>query len=103
MHGIGLILNHIYRKLFDFKLNKYFACFLTFNYINLTFIFFRSENIDKSISIIKGMLGLNGFEIINYFNDKMYILVVLVISIAIVFCFKNTSYLINKFKVDINR
>jgi alginate O-acetyltransferase complex protein AlgI len=103
LHGIGLILNHIYRKLFDFKLNKYFACFLTFNYINLTFIFFRSENIDKSISIIKGMLGLNGFEIINYFNDKMYILVVLVISIAIVFCFKNTSYLINKFKVDINR
>ena len=103
LHGIGLILNHVYRKLFDYKLNKYLACFLTFNYINLTFVFFRSENIDKSISIIKGMLGLNGFELINYFDDKMYILTILLIGITITFFFKNTSYLIDKFKGEIKK
>ena len=103
LHGIGLILNHVYRKLFDYKLNKYLACFLTFNYINLTFVFFRSENLDKSISIIKGMLGLNGFELINYFDDKMYILTILLIGITITFFFKNTSYLIDKFKGEIKK
>ena len=78
-------------------MNKYIACFLTFNYVNLTFIFFRSENLETSINIIKGMLGLNGFDLPIYSDDKMYIILVLLISILITFCFKNTNYLIEKF------
>ena len=103
LHGIGLILNHIYKKLFDYKLNKYFACLLTFNYINFTFIFFRSENLDKSFDIINGMLGLNGFEALSYLEDKMYILFILLIAIIICFSFKNTSYLIDRFKAEIKK
>lgn len=103
LHGLGLITNHVYRKLFDFKLNKYIACFLTFNYINLTFVFFRSDNLNNSLSIIKGMLGLNGFELTNYFQDKINILIILLIALIIVFCFKNTSYLIDKFKTEVKK
>ena len=49
------------------------------------------------------MLGLNGFELINYFDDKMYILTILLIGITITFFFKNTSYLIDKFKGEIKK
>ena len=103
LHGLGIIVNHLYRKLFEYKINKYLACFLTFNYINLTFVFFRSENFDNSINILKGMLGLNGFEFINYFEGKIYIVVILIMSIVISFCFKNTNYLIEKFQPDIKK
>ena len=103
LHGLGLIVNHIYRKLFEYKINKYLACFLTFNYINLTFVFFRSENFDNSINIIKGMLGLNGFEFTNYFEGKIYIVAILLMAIVISFCFKNTNYLIEKFKPAIEK
>ena len=103
LHGFGLITNHVYRKLFDYKLNKYIACFLTFNYINLTFIFFRSDNLENSISIIKSMFGFNGFELANYFTDKIFIITTLIIAAIVVFFFKNTSYLIEKFKPDIEK
>ena len=98
LHGFGLIVNHVYRKLFDYRFNKYIACFFTFNYINLTFVFFRSNNLDNALNIINGMLGFNGFELNNYFGDKIYIMTTLLLAAIVVFCFKNTSYLINKFK-----
>ena len=91
LHGFGLITNHVYRKFFDYRFNKYFACFLTFNYVNLTFIFFRSDNLDISLNIIKSMLGLNGIENFNYFEDTLYIILILLIAMAIAFIFKNTS------------
>ena len=100
LHGVGLITNHVYRKLFQYEMNKYLSCFLTFNYVNLTFVFFRSENLDNSINIIKGMLGLNGFDFPSYSEDKMYIILILLISMLISFCFKNTYYLIEKFKTS---
>ncbi len=103
LHGAGLILNHIYKKLFNYKLNKYFACLLTFNYINITFIFFRSETLDQSFDIIYGMLGLNGFETLSYLEDKIYILFILLIALIISFSFKNTGYLIDRFKAEIKK
>jgi len=103
LHGFGLIANHVYKRLFDYKLNRYIACFFTFNYINFAFIFFRSDSFENSISIIKGMFGLNGFEHINYFADKIYIIITLIIAVIVIFCFKNTSYLIEKFKPNIEK
>ena len=98
LHGLGLVVNHSFRELFKFKINKYFSCFLTFNYINLTFIFFRSKSLESSINIIKGMLGFNGFSFSSFDPDKIYIIFILLIAILICFLFKNTNYLIENFK-----
>ena len=86
--------------MFDYRINKYIACFLTFNYINLTFVFFRSDNLDNALNIFKGMLGFHGFEIMNYFENKIFIIITLLLAIIITFCFKNTSYLIDRFKLE---
>lgn len=97
LHGIGLVFNHIFKRFFKFKINNFLACFLTFNYVNLTFIFFRSKNLDISFNLIKGMLGLNGFNCPDYSNFNIYIISILLISILTVFIFKNTNHLIGKF------
>ena len=99
-HGAGLIINHSFKKLFQFEINKYVGWFLTFNYVNLSLIFFRSNTLDNSISIIKGMSGLNGFSFPIFFEDKIYIILILLISILISFAFKNTKYLLENFRME---
>ncbi len=99
LHGLGLIINHLFRKIFKFKIDKYIGCFLTFNYVNLTFIFFRSDTLLESKNIIKGMLGFNGFAFPSFYEDKIYIFLILLISILITFIFKNTNYLLENLKI----
>ena len=98
-HGVGLIINHSFKKLFQFEINKYVGWFLTFNYVNVSLIFLRSDTLDNSISIIKGMSGLNGFSFPIFFEDKIYIILILLISILISFTFKNTKYLLENFRL----
>ena len=97
LHGLGLVFNHLYRKFFSYKINTILACFLTFNYVNITFIFFRSKNIEDTINILKGMIGLNGFSYPNYSYFNIYIILIMFLSIMITFIFKNTNYLIENF------
>jgi len=59
MHGIACVIHKIWKEL-GFKLNKFIAWFVTFNFINLTWVFFRSENLDQAKSVIKAMFGFNG-------------------------------------------
>ena len=99
LHGCGIIVNHISRKLFQFKLNKFLAWFLTFNYINFVFIFFRSENLSTALNIIKGMIGFNGFNYISLYNNDNYVFLLLLISTFICFFFKNVNYLLENIKL----
>ena len=42
-------------------------------------------------------------RILNYFEDKLYIILILIVAMAIAFIFKNTSYLIDKFDQEIKK
>ena len=68
LHAIAIIFHRIWCNL-GFRLNKYFAWFITFNFINLTWIFFRAEHWDDAIKIIKGMLGFSGFMLPNILKE----------------------------------
>ena len=68
MHGTGLIINHIYRRFINFPLNIFFSRILTFFYINFAFVFFRSENIENVLMILKKMFlidVLNNYEMLS--------------------------------------
>ena len=99
LHGLGLIINHLYKRYIKIKLNSLLSIFLTFNYINFTFIFFRAENLNASLNIIKGMLGINGLNFNQ--NIQQYYLIFLVLTGAFIICFffRNVNYLINNFKI----
>ncbi len=61
LHGIASCIHRFYTK-WNFKMHKAIAVFLTFGFINLTWVFFRSNHISRAIDILKSMCGLNGFE-----------------------------------------
>lgn len=97
LHGVGIIINHIFNKITTIKLSNFFGWLLTLLYVNFTFIFFRCENLESAIVIIKNMVGFNGFEINTNYFESYLLIIVYIISISISMFFKNVNYLIENF------
>lgn len=57
LHGLALIIHRIWSKL-KFSMPRFFAWFLTFNFINITWVFFRAKDLDSATKILSGMIGL---------------------------------------------
>jgi len=101
-HGVGLVVNHFFKRFNFFKINKFVSWFFTFNFINISFIFFRSENFIQSLNLLKSMFGLNlkneSLILLNFnnFNDVKFIFI-FILSFLICLIFKNSSYLIEKY------
>lgn len=60
LHGIALAIHRFWHSL-GFKMNKVVAWFITFNFVNIAWVFFRAKEWDDAIKVLKGMFGLNGF------------------------------------------
>ncbi len=79
LHGTGIIINHIWRDLFiksnikviNSSLSEWTGCFLTLIFLNFTWVFFRSTNIETALNIISGMLGLNGLVLPETYLDYL--------------------------------
>lgn len=70
LHGTYLCINHAWGALckkMNLKLPTPIAWMFTFTAVVVAWVFFRAENFDKAISIIKSMMGLNGVEVISEF------------------------------------
>ena len=93
LHGVGLIANHLLRRFSKFKINHFISIIITFNYVNLTFIFFRNKNFFDSITLIKKMFSFekNFYNIENYTSE---FLIIFVLSFILIFCFSNTYNLV---------
>jgi len=59
MHGMALVIHRAWNNL-GFTMNKYLAWFITFNFINIAWVFFRAKEWSDAIKVLSGMLGLNG-------------------------------------------
>jgi len=58
LHGIGISINHYWKKT-KIKMNKMLAWFITFNFVNITFIFFRAKEWDDAMRVLGSMFSLN--------------------------------------------
>jgi len=67
LHGCSLSLYLMWTK-FNFRLNSFVSWFLTFNFLNITWVFFRSESLENAFSILQSMIGLNIIIFPEYFR-----------------------------------
>lgn len=72
LHGIYLIINHIWRILkqaLGLEINTWWswsaARVLTFIAVVVAWVFFRAESLDGAFAIVEGMVGANGFYLKN--------------------------------------
>ena len=58
LHGVALVIHRIWSK-FGIKLWKWLAWFITFNFINISWIFFRAKEWDDAIKVLSSMFSLS--------------------------------------------
>lgn len=59
LHGMALVLFRLWSKT-GVQVWSWLSWFITFNFINVAWVFFRAREWNDSIKVLKGMVGLNG-------------------------------------------
>ncbi|MEA3455966.1 MAG: MBOAT family protein [Campylobacterota bacterium] len=56
LHGLAIVIHRAWSQL-GFKMNALLAWFITFNFLNITWVFFRAKEWDDALKVLKGMFG----------------------------------------------
>ncbi len=72
LHGMALVLHRIWSQILHAKMPKLLAWILTFAFISLAWIPFRSLNLERLGLFIDGLLGQNGFFVRAEFSKVCY-------------------------------
>ncbi len=106
LHGLALVIVHIWKQ-GGLKMNKLLAWFITFNFVNITWVFFRANEWDDAIKVLNGMFGVGAIgsivSVIKFGGvEKMELLMIsLVFLIALMsFFFKNSNQIAISFQVN---
>lgn len=70
LHGAALVIHRIWNSL-GLKLNRIIAWIITFNFINITWVFFRAKEWNDAIKVLKGMVGGYGLALPELLEDKL--------------------------------
>ena len=58
LHGMALVVNNYWKKT-KIKINKVLAWFITFNFINITMVFFRANEFEDATKVLSSMFSLD--------------------------------------------
>ena len=70
LHGIALVINRLWRKL-NIDLPNWLSWFITFNFVNAAWVFFRAETWADAIKVLRAMAGLSGFALPSFLADSL--------------------------------
>ena len=99
LHGMALIIHRVWSTL-GFKMWSWLAWFITFNFVNVAWVFFRAKEWDDAVRVLKGMIGLCGLGIKSIVIYKFLIVGLFFILLVSLFT-KNSIEQVKNFKTDI--
>ena len=111
LHGLANVIYRLWEKT-HIKLNKFIAWFITFNFINLTWVFFRAQSFSDAHKVIKAMFSLPTFQSEKWWRIKYYLTdfniqsnTFYALLLLIVFCatLPNSSQLLQKASTITNK
>lgn len=74
MHGLALVIYRTWKK-YNLKMNRVLAWLITFNFVNLSWVFFRAENWADAIKVLQAMCGLNGVTLSEKYIESLSFLI----------------------------
>ena len=100
LHGLALVIHRVWNH-FGFKLWTWLAWFITFNFINIAWVFFRAKEWDDAIKVLKGMAAYDNIVLtktfVEMYNNTIkklsFIMPDLEISKTKVFVFDATTFI----------
>ncbi|MCF6331013.1 MAG: MBOAT family protein [Sulfurimonas sp.] len=93
LHGIAIVIHRVWSKL-GLKLWTWLAWLITFNFINITWVFFRAKEFDDAIKVLSGMFGLSD----GISQQEFEKIGLIFIGFVIVLLMKNSTQIISNFK-----
>jgi len=70
LHGLALLVQKFWSKL-GFKLWTWLAWIITFNFVNIAWVFFRAKEWDDAIKVLDSMFSLENIVIKEKFSNKL--------------------------------
>ncbi|MDO9208455.1 MAG: MBOAT family O-acyltransferase [Sulfuricurvum sp.] len=105
LHGSAIVLHRVWQRT-GLKMNALLAWFITFNFINITWIFFRAKEWDDAVKVLYGMFGLNGMEDFSQLLEFGGLSTMSLLTMAIVFLIgfssfftKNSNQMVNSLRL----
>jgi len=120
LHGMALVIHRLWSQL-GIKLWTWLAWFVTFNFINIAWVFFRAKEWDDAVKVLSGMTGFSGVvltekhekylsclenyhfisfgEITTHIGDGSKVLYWVLIGFGLVMIFRNSVNKINHLKL----
>jgi len=108
LHGIAQIINKLWQKT-HIELPKPVSIFITFMFINFTWIIFRAENLMQAKNIFMSLFDINNFiiprthhlDFIFHHSAKYpFIIVIFTLALLIVFLCPNSNKIVSMINVD---
>jgi D-alanyl-lipoteichoic acid acyltransferase DltB (MBOAT superfamily) len=118
LHGSAIVFHRAWQQM-GFKMYSLLAWFVTFNFINITWIFFRAKDWTQASNIIQGMIGANGImlpekyskyfsglqssvfqfgTVYEHINGKSQTTLYILLGFAMILILKNSMYFVENFK-----
>ncbi|WP_199617566.1 MBOAT family O-acyltransferase [Paenibacillus alkalitolerans] len=99
LHGFALVGHRAWSKL-NIAMPRPFAWFLTFMFVNVTWVFFRADTFGDALKVLRGMFGFNGIDILYKLHSPSVVLTLAggAIAAAIALLAPNTNELFAKFR-----
>lgn len=63
LHGLGLVVNHVWRRKVKIRIGKPLGWLLTFGLVNLTLVFFRAPRLVDALNVLAAMIGRHGAKL----------------------------------------
>lgn len=105
LHGAALVIHRLWQNT-GIKINKFVAWFITFNFINITWIFFRAKDFQEALNVLKAMFTYKEITLTSHrigeilsnieADDKLMVLFVAAFFLSLFF--KNSIELMKDFK-----
>ncbi len=70
LHGLALIVQRLWSKL-GIKLWTWLAWLITFNFVNITWVFFRAKEWDDALKVLNSMFSLNNIVLPNVLGGRL--------------------------------
>ena len=70
LHGIAIVVHRIWQEL-NLKMNKVLAWIITFNFVNIAWVFFRAKDMESAEKVLSGMFGADGVMVHLYLETSL--------------------------------
>lgn len=70
LHGAAIVIHRIWKDL-GLRMWEWLAWLITFNFVNIAWVFFRAKDMDSAMKVLGGMAGLGGVVLPERLSSKL--------------------------------